>query len=408
MAASHTNDGEERAPAEDITSRVQASLLPSSRGGERRIVAVQSVPLAILTVLALLVVCHTASEILIPVTIAFVLQALFAPLVQLGSRHRVPQWASAGAIVFSLMCAVGAAVYHLAEPAAEWLQEIPRTAYHLETKLEAWKGSVEEVKRATEEVEKLTNMESEAGLAVSVDDGESLMSTMFERASSIAVSTGLVLTLLFLLLAADGAFHRNLVRILQRPKDKRRATLIVTGFQREISEYLRTITIINAFLGLAIGLSMWALGMPSPVLWGVMAALSNYIPYVGVAVGTVIVGLVALLTFETAGQAVLVPLAYAGCSILEGGLVTPAIIGRKLVLSPAAVLLWLVLWGWLWGIAGALLAVPLLMAVKILCEQIPSLAPIGILLSRGDPEEQPDERHRTPSSPLRGGVPVQE
>jgi predicted PurR-regulated permease PerM len=352
---------------------------------EGRSVAIRSLPLVVLMAIALLFVLRVARGLLIPITIAFILQALFTPLVQFFARRRVPQGVSAAMIVGAMLCLLGTTAYYLRTPAQEWLEELPSRLYELERKLRGWKGSVADVRRATEQVEQLTTLEEDGGqLAVKLPEATSLLSTLVEQASTFVTSAAIALTLLFLLLAHEGAFLRNMVRILPRFEGKKLATRIVRGFQDQISEYLRTITLISLFLGLVVGLAMWAIGMPSPVLWGVMATLLNYVPYVGTAVGFLIVAFVALLTFDSPARAVVAPLTFLALTALEGGLITPAIIGRQLLLSPAVVLVWLVLWGWLWGIAGILLAVPLLMAVKILCEQIPALKPVGVLLSRGN------------------------
>ena len=341
-----------------------------------------SLPTIVLMILAVGYTCVVAKSVLIPIAVAFILQALFAPLIQTARRRSVPQPVAAGVVVAGILGVLALSVTYLSEPAARWLEELPRTAARASHKLESWRGSMEEVRRATEEVEELTELgEPDAVLAV-VEDEPGLLSTAIDEASSFLMSSVLTLTLLFLLLAHDGSFLRNLVEILPSLTQKKRAARIVLGFQAGISEYLRTVTLINLTLGTVLGLVFWGLGMPNPVLWGCMAAMLNYVPYLGTGVGIVTVGLVALLSFESSTYALLPPLSYLICSGLEGGVITPAIIGRTLLLSPAVILVWLVLWGWLWGIPGALIAVPLLMAVKILCEQVPSLQPVATMLSR--------------------------
>jgi len=155
---------------------------------------------------------------------------------------------------------------------------------------------------------------------------------------------------------------------------------MVREMEDDVSFYLLTISLINAGLGIAIGTAMYLLGMPNAVLWGVMAALFNFVPYLGALVGAGVVGLVALLTVEQPLAALLPPLVYLTLTSIEGYLVTPAMLARRLTLNPIAVFLSLILWTWVWGIGGALLAVPLLATFKICCDHIEPLKPIGTML----------------------------
>jgi predicted PurR-regulated permease PerM len=125
---------------------------------------------------------------------------------------------------------------------------------------------------------------------------------------------------------------------------------------------------------------MFLLGMPNPVLWGVMAGSLNFIPYLGAITSATILTLVALLTFEEVGRAVVVPLVFVVLTSLEGLIVTPTVVGRRLSLNPVAIFIWLIFWGWLWGIAGTLLAVPLLAVLKIVCDHVKPLAAVGEFL----------------------------
>jgi predicted PurR-regulated permease PerM len=140
---------------------------------------------------------------------------------------------------------------------------------------------------------------------------------------------------------------------------------------------LFSICLINAFFGTAIGIAMYFLGLPNPLLWGVMAGLLHFIPFLGALVGISIVTLVAAITLDTVGAILLVPATYLGLNLLEEYVCIPLVIGRRLMLNPVVLFVWLIFWGWLWSVPGALMAVPLLAIVKIFCDHVKPLAAIA-------------------------------
>jgi predicted PurR-regulated permease PerM len=302
----------------------------------------------------------------------------------LGKRG-IPAGVSATGLMLLLLGTLVGLGQLLYQPAVEWLAEMPRNASQLSERMAELRGSVEDVVRASKQVEQMTEIEDGGEEAVVVrEQAPSLLNVVLGRATAIVSMFFITLTLLYLLLANERSLMRGTVRALSRSRDRRRAVKISQGFQRDISYYLRTITLINVGLGVAVGLVLWWVGMPNPVLWGVMACVFNFVPYVGMAVGVLIVGFVAAVSFETTSltRVLLAPASYAILSSLEGGLLTPAILGRRLLVNPPIILIWLVLWGWMWGVAGALLAVPMLMAVKIFCEHVPSFRGVALFLSR--------------------------
>jgi predicted PurR-regulated permease PerM len=198
---------------------------------------------------------------------------------------------------------------------------------------------------------------------------------------------GLTLILLLFLLASGQAVHEKIVRVLPTFKDKKRALRLIHDVEREVSQYLLTVTAINIGLGAVVAVAMWLTGMPSPILWGVAAALLNFIPYLGAILGIGLVALVALVSFGSLAEASLPPLLYFAATALEGGIFTPLIIGRRLAINAVAILLALSLWAWLWGVVGALIAVPLLVALKAFCDHFEELSQWGEFLS-------PSNRHQ--------------
>ncbi len=155
----------------------------------------------------------------------------------------------------------------------------------------------------------------------------------------------------------------------------------VNEIEKTISRYLLTVTMINAGEGIVLVVGLHLVGMPDPVLWGIMAALLIYIPYLGPLVGITLVTIVALGTIDDMQKAVLAPIIYLSIELLQSQLVTPMVLGARFSMNPVVIFVWLIFWGWLWGIVGALIAVPMLTIFKIFCDHIEPLQSLGEFLS---------------------------
>jgi predicted PurR-regulated permease PerM len=149
-----------------------------------------------------------------------------------------------------------------------------------------------------------------------------------------------------------------------------------------------TIALINCGLGLVIGLGLWAIGMPDPLVWGVAAALLNFLPYIGALTGIVTVGVISLVTFQSFGYALMAPLFYFAAQVLEGQFITPMIVGRRQELNSVSIFIALAFWTWLWGPIGSLIAVPLLVVVKVFCDHFDGLQHLGNFLSAQQAAEE--------------------
>jgi len=180
----------------------------------------------------------------------------------------------------------------------------------------------------------------------------------------------------------EDLFLQKLVKVFPRLRDKKQAVGIMRNIEEQLFLYLFTVTGINLALGTAVGIAMHLLGMPNPILWGVMAAFLTFIPYIGHIVGIVVVTLAATLTFDDLGQIFLIAGVYWGLAILEGSFASSMILGRRLESNPVVLILAIMIWGWIWGVGGALLAVPLLAAFTIMCDHLEPLHPIGEFLGK--------------------------
>jgi predicted PurR-regulated permease PerM len=310
------------------------------------------------------------------------LSFLLAPVVKGLARLRLPAPLGAAVVLLAILGLTGLGVYWLWEPAAQWIQQLPKSVAQIEAKVRSVKQSVEGFSEATKKVEDMAQMGNggaESTFRVEVQR-PSLTGAMLNQTLNLVATVGAITILLYFLLASGDLFLQKLVRVLPSLTDKKIAVTIVHEVQHDISHYLLTITLINAGLGGAVGLTMFWLGMPNPLLWGVMAASFNFIPYLGAITSAVILTLVALLTFDDIARALTVPGVFLILTALEGFLITPTIVGRRLTLNPVAIFIWLTFWGWLWGVPGMLLAVPLLATLKIVCDHIRPLNPVGEFL----------------------------
>lgn len=346
---------------------------------------VHSVALAGLFLLALGYTCYVARPVLLPIVVAVLLYFLFMPLVtRLQQLHIPPALGAAVMLLGSLSLSVYGAL-QLAEPAAAWLSKVPESLQQLERKLRPLQQSVQEVSEATKQVEKMTQTPGDEVTQPTVKvkvERQNLANVLLNTTSGFIAGLFAMLILLYFLLASGNMFLLKLVKVLPRLHDKKVAVTIVQQLEQDISRYLLTVTLINTVLGVATSLAMWALGMPNPVLWGVLAGVLNFIPYISSVVMTVLLGLAAFLTFDGLGRVLLVPAVYIVLNSLEGFVITPLIHSQRFTMNPVAIIVWLAFWGWLWGIAGTLLAMPMLVVLKSLCEHMTSLAPLNEFLGQ--------------------------
>jgi predicted PurR-regulated permease PerM len=250
--------------------------------------------------------------------------------------------------------------------------------------VQPFKRPVDEANKLAARVEKLTDTRSSSETAVrEVKLQEAgLASVALETAAVLAAQAAVIVFGLYFMLIWGDRLLERVICLVPDLSERSRAKEVLRHIERRMSAYLGTVTIVYMCLGAAVGTAVHLLGLPNPVLWGVLAACLHYIPYVGSAIGIGVVGLASLASFPQLSDALMPPLAYLVLSTIEGNVVTPIILGRTFSVSPLVIFVWLVFWGWLWGIPGAIIAVPLLMLIKVTCEQSPALAPIAAFLRR--------------------------
>jgi predicted PurR-regulated permease PerM len=243
------------------------------------------------------------------------------------------------------------------------------------------RGSVEQVTEVAEQVERAAAGGEVPAPQVEIK-GPSLTRQFFGGTATFLSAATVVVFLTYFLLAVGDLFLQKLVGVLPQFSDKRVAVTIARETEAQISLYLFTTTLINLGVGVATGLAMYLLGLPNAVLWGVVAAVLNFVPYVGAVANIILLALAAFVAFDDTGHALLVPGTFLALNLIESNLVTPMIYGNRMKLNTVALFIGLVFWWYIWGIAGAILAVPIMATVKIACDHIESLAPIGEFLGK--------------------------
>jgi predicted PurR-regulated permease PerM len=334
-----------------------------------------------LLALAALYTAYFAKVILLPLSLAVLLTLLLAPAVRAMKQWRLPEPVGAAILVLGLAGMFVCAVYLLFDPGMRWIESAPQVLRQAEYKLRGVKKSVQQVTEAAAKVEEIASVDGRKPNGTQVVTTEPrLASRVLAGTQNVLPSVAATIVLLYFLLAAGDMFLRKLVRVTPGLDRRRRAVRITRAIQTNLGRYLITVSCINAGLGLVTGVMLHLLGMPNPLLWGVMVATLNFMPYVGAAISLVVLTIVAFLTFDGLGQILAVPATFFILTVLEGQILMPILTGRQLTLNPVAVFLSMLFWGWLWGVVGALIAVPILMVVKVLCDHVDSLAPIGEFL----------------------------
>ena len=335
----------------------------------------QTIFQGILCSIAVLACLYIPQDILLPVVLALVLKLLLQPLVNLLERLHAPKAAGALvalAVLLSIFVGLGTL---LSSPAARWASELPQTWPRLQQKFAFIKDPVENVQRTLDQ------------MGVQLGSPSSLLSNPIGMITAVLSGTGTVaahlletLRVLFYLLVFGETFLRRLVEVLPTFANKREAVEISLHVERDLSAYLLTIAVINVAVGCATAAVMWLCDVPGPVLWGVVAFCLNFVPILGPFFGSILFLAVGLISKGPAWAALLPAALYFGIHVIEGEIVTPMLLASRFTINPVAVILSLIFWYWMWGVPGAILAVPVLAIIKIVCDRLRPLRAFGHLL----------------------------
>ena len=323
---------------------------------------------------------YFARAFFLPVMLALLVTLTFSPLVRYLRRHGIPSVMSAILLVIALFTVFGAATIYVADPVSQIIADSPAIAQRIEERFQPLREPLRKMMSASAQLEEMAGAAGPQTEKVTIAQ-PGLAAWAADTLGGLSTTLGAALVLVVFLLSSGDLFLHKLVRTLPTFSDKKRSVRVVHDVEFEVSRYLLTITAINIGFGAAVATAMAILGMPNPLLWGAAATVLNFIPYVGAAIGTAAALIAALITYDKIGPAFLPPAAYLLFHTIESAFVTPLVVGRRLELNVVAIFISLAFWSWMWGIVGALIAVPILVVVKVFCDHFPGLANFGEFLS---------------------------
>jgi predicted PurR-regulated permease PerM len=337
----------------------------------------------LLSILAVGVVLYLARDVFIPVAVALFLALLLSPAVDRLQRWRMPRGLAVAAVMLVVFAAAGVAVNAVWAPATEWLARAPETMRKIDPRLKPVREMFARVDDVAERAGRLAQHNTRARANPAIVTPVKSESTAISFTRSFIESLTIIPLTLFFLLGGQPLLAR-MGASLAGSAPSTRALRLTEAIRSEVGRYFGTVALINLGLGVATALSMAALGMPNAILWGVLAGVLNFIPYVGPIAACFIFACAALVTFDDLGQALAVPGVFIALHLIEGQLVQPLTVGRRLEVNALVILLGVWFGYGFWGIPGMLLATPVLVALKVAAQLQPEwrvlrdfLAPIG-------------------------------
>ncbi|WP_426286233.1 AI-2E family transporter [Luteibacter sp. E-22] len=349
-----------------VPSRRKPGSGRSSRRMSRNLRAIR-ISLTCLVLLAVIYTVAIGKSLLVPLVLAGFIGLALNPIVAAAANLRIPRWLSAVTVMVLLGFGLVSAVTTLSEPALNWFHQAPTAMRAFAPKIKPLTQQIEAASRATQ------NLVGGTVVRNAPQSPNSFAFTAWDilaGAPKVLASVLTVALLVFFFLVYGDEILRRAVEISPTFAYKRHTVSIVRSIQVEVSSYLLLTAAINVTLGLVTAGMLYLYGVPDPLLWGTVATIANFIPYVGAITTTTVLAIVGALHFQELGPALLPAATFAGITAVEGNMITPMLQGRRSRLSPVAILLWLLVWGWLWGVPGALLAVPMLTCVKLITAKL--------------------------------------
>lgn len=347
-------------------------------------------PLIVLAVCAVGVVGYLARDFLVPTAGAIVLALMLMPVANVLERGHLPKTLAA-AVSVSLLALVLAGVLALAIPSiAGWIADAPTLTYRLEKKLAGVRESIAAVQKVTKQVEEATTAApapSAAGVAgptpekVVVQESRSLLGQLASTTPGVVLQLGYAAVLAFMLLVHRNDHRRQMLRVTTTFATRVRLARVMRDINERVGDYLFALAVIYSCVAAVSAAALALLGLPNAIIWGVLMGLASFVPFVGAPVMVVLVGAAALVTFDEWTLILAAPAALTIIHIVESQFITPFFVSRRCALNTVAVFVSIALLGWMWGVVGAIVAVPLLILVSTIAAHLPSLRWLEVMLS---------------------------
>jgi len=336
----------------------------------------------VLIVLGMIAFLYFARSVVLPVVLACVAGMTLKPLIRWASYCHIPPGLSAVVVLCLLVAAAGTVFFQLGRPALMWMNEAPQHMIELRQRVQTMIPRIARFSQAAAAVKNLGAVEPEQKKAPTIELNDGRGTTAFINwTGSFLAETGETLVVLYLLLASGDLFSQKLVRVMPTVQHKESAVEISREIQQNISNYLFSVSVINICLGTLVGAGLFFMGVPNALMWGMLVAILNFVPYFGPIAGIILLATVGLLTFDTVWAGLLPPAWYLLLHFLEANFITPVALGRRFTLNPVVIFVSLIFWTWLWGVPGALLSVPILVSIKVVCDHVPTLSSVSELLT---------------------------
>ena len=343
---------------------------------------------AILTAAALTI----GREFFIPVALAFCFHALLRPVVRVLEGWHLPSWLGAAVVVLSVLFLIIAGSWALSGPIGTFVDRAPTSIRKAREKIKEMGGPFQRMSDAASG-KAATSQSSQprpapppspsapsAAQSPTQPAGPGLFTTLLGKGSIVIVGLIQVLVLLYLLLAAGNLLFRKVVKVAPGPDEKRTMKDVLHDTESIVARYLIVTALINVGQAGAVGVAMWAIGMPEPWMWALLTFVLEFIPYLG---GATMVGLLlitAFTTFSSTGKILLPAILYLVITTIQNNVISPYAYGGRLKLNPIAVMICVMFWWFIWGIPGVFLSIPIAATLKVLGDQVPRLAPLAELL----------------------------
>ncbi|WP_411820876.1 AI-2E family transporter [Hyphococcus formosus] len=357
---------------------------PESLSFNDRLLIITAIATACIAVVAVCTGLWFARPVLIPITTAFVLSILLAPATEWLRRRAVPTGLRALIVVLLAFTLFIYGLYLVIQPGAAWIEKLPTVMEQARDKLAGVENAVSKVQDVSEQVNDLAKLGNDKTTEEVTVQGPEIGDILFASARTFIVQILFTAVLTYFFLASRLDIRRKLILLRGTMSGMRQTARMLRAIEQKVGAYMFTMLMINIGLGVATGLAMWAIGMPSPYIWGGLAAILNFIPYLGPIILTSLLTISGLVQFDNWVEILTVPAIFIAFNFIESNFVTPTLIGVRLTISPLAIILNVSFWTWMWGPAGAVISIPVFVIFKTICDHSDFLRPIGLLIGEAD------------------------